>query len=137
MTSIILQTATRFLSTLLLLFSLFLLLRGHDEPGGGFVGGLVAASAFALYATAYNVAAARAALRFDPRTIAALGLLIAAASGVPALLVGEPYLTSYWTEIELRGLPDLKFGTPLLFDVGVYLGVFGVTLTIVLALEEE
>ncbi len=62
MTSLILSTATRYMLPLLLLFSIFLLLRGHNEPGGGFVGGLVAAAAFALYAIAFDVATARRTL---------------------------------------------------------------------------
>ena len=68
MNSLLLRTAARFLVTLLLLFSIFLLLRGHNEPGGGFVGGLVAAGAFALYGLASNVVEARRALRVDTRT---------------------------------------------------------------------
>ena len=68
MTSLILRTATRFLMPLLLLFALFLLFRGHNEPGGGFVGGLVVAAAFVLYAIAYGVDAGRRALLVDPST---------------------------------------------------------------------
>ncbi|HMN02746.1 MAG TPA: MnhB domain-containing protein, partial [Geobacter anodireducens] len=66
MQSLFLATAVRLLLPLLLLFSLFLLLRGHNEPGGGFVGGLVAAAAFALHALAHGVAAARRVLRVEP-----------------------------------------------------------------------
>ena len=73
MTSSILRTATRFLMPLLLLFALFLLLRGHNEPGGGFVGGLVVAAAFVLYAIAYGVAAGRRALLVDPSTLLGAG----------------------------------------------------------------
>ena len=81
---------------LLLLFSVFLLLRGHNEPGGGFVGGLVAAAAFALYAIAYGVERARRALLVKPLTLLGAGLLIALASGVPAVLRGQPFLTAQW-----------------------------------------
>jgi len=76
--SLILSTATRLLLPLLLMFSIFLLLRGHNEPGGGFVGGLVAAAAFALHAIAYSVAATRRLLIIDPRALIGTGLLIAA-----------------------------------------------------------
>lgn len=137
MTSLILRTSARLLLTLLLLFAIFLLLRGHNEPGGGFVGGLVAAAAFALYAIADGPSAARRAIRIDPRTLIASGLLIAVASGIPALLDGEPFLTGQWGALRLPGLPDVTLGTPLLFDVGVFLAVLGVTLTIILALAEE
>jgi multicomponent Na+:H+ antiporter subunit B len=137
MISIILRTATKFLITLLLLFSVFLLLRGHNEPGGGFVGGLVAASAYTLHALAYDVASTRSALRFEPRMFIGIGLVTAALSGLLPLLFGRPFLTGLWADIELPGGGVLDLGTPLLFDVGVYLGVVGVVLTIILSLAEE
>jgi multicomponent Na+:H+ antiporter subunit B len=133
--SYILTTATRFLLPLLLLFSIFLLQRGHNEPGGGFVGGLVAGAAFALYTIAYTVRDARRALRVNPRTLIALGLLAAAGSGTLGLLGGEAYLTGLWSTFSVPALG--KLGTPLLFDVGVYLVVLGVTLTIIYVLAEE
>ncbi len=133
--SLILSTATRYLLPLLLLFSFFLLLRGHNEPGGGFVGGLVAAAAFALYALAMDVKAAREILKVDPRVLIAAGVLTAASSGLLSLLTGKPFLTALWLK---QPLPVLgKVGTPLLFDVGVYLLVLGVTLMIIFALVEE
>ncbi|MDQ4147291.1 MAG: Na+/H+ antiporter subunit B [Pseudomonadota bacterium] len=134
---IVLRTATRFLFTLLLLFSIFLLVRGHNEPGGGFVGGLVAASAFALYSIAYDVMVARRVLWLDPRTLIGLGLLIAVSSGLLAVFLGQPFLTGRWGYINVLGVGQLDVGTPLLFDIGVYLVVVGVTLTIILALSEE
>ena len=137
MNSLILQTATRFLVTLLLLFSIFLLLRGHNEPGGGFVGGLVGAAAFVLYAIAYDPAAARRAIRFDPHTLIGLGLLLAVGSGCVPLLSGKPFLTGQWTSLRLLGATKLELGTPLFFDIGVYLAVFGVTVMIILTLVEE
>jgi multicomponent Na+:H+ antiporter subunit B len=137
MSSLILRTATRFLITLMLLFSIFLLLRGHNEPGGGFVGGLVAAGALTLYALAYDEAAARAALRLDTRTLIGLGLALALAAAVLPLLFGRPLLTGLWGYVPLLGGGELDLGTPLLFDLGVYLAVLGVTLTIVLPLAEE
>ena len=85
---------------LLLLFSVFLLLRGHNEPGGGFVGGLVAAAAFALYAIAFGVRRARQALLVKPMTLLGAGLLIALFSGLPAVLRRQPFLTAVW-------VPDL------------------------------
>jgi len=133
--SLILSTATRYLLPLLLLFSFFLLLRGHNEPGGGFEGGLVAAAAFALYAIALDVGAARGILKVDPRVLIGLGVLTSAASGILSLLAGKPFLTALWFK---HTLPVLgKVGTPLLFDMGVYLLVLGVTLMIIFALVEE
>ncbi len=133
MSPIVLRTAARYLVPLLLLLSLFLLWRGHNEPGGGFVGGLVVAAAFVLRALAEGAASARQALRVGPRTLIGAGLLVMAAAGTAGLLRGEPFLTGLW----LGGHPGgLALGTPLLFDVGVYLVVAGVSLVILLELAE-
>jgi multisubunit Na+/H+ antiporter MnhB subunit len=135
MTSSILQTATRFLMPLLLLFALFLLWRGHNEPGGGFVGGLVAAAAFVLYAMAYGVDAGRRALLVDPTTLLGGGLLVAFLSGVPAVLTGRAFMTGLWMRVGV-GSAVVDVGTPLVFDVGVLLTVTGVVLTIVFTLAD-
>jgi multicomponent Na+:H+ antiporter subunit B len=139
MNSLILQTATRFLFPLLLLFAVFVLLRGHNEPGGGFAGGLVAASAYALYALAFGVPATRAVLTVDPRGLIGIGLLIAVASALASLPLGLPLMThqAMWGELTLPGLGKLAIGSPLFFDLGVFLVVVGMALTIILPLAEE
>ncbi len=134
MDSVVLRTATRYLLPLLLLFSIFTLLRGHNEPGGGFVGGLVAATAFALYAIAYGVEAARLLLRVSSRRLIGVGLMIAAVSGVVGWFYGRPFMTARWDTREIGVIG--KLGTPLMFDIGVYLVVIGVVLTIIFALIE-
>lgn len=134
--SLILRTAAHFLLPLLLIFSVFLLLRGHNEPGGGFIAGLVAASAVALYMFAVDVRSAKRVLRFEPRDLMGWGLLVGVISGVPAVFVGQPFFTSQWLELKLPLLGELKVGTPLLFDVGVYLVVIGAVLLILLSLAE-
>ena len=135
MTSSILQTAARLLMPLLLLFALFLLLRGHNQPGGGFVGGLVVAASFVLYSIAFSVDAARRALLVRPSTLLGIGLLVALVSGLPGVVLGQPFMTSVWTTVPL-GSTDLDVGTPLVFDIGVFLAVIGVVLTIVFTLAE-
>jgi multicomponent Na+:H+ antiporter subunit A len=130
-TSTIFRTAARLLMPLLLLFSVFLLLRGHNEPGGGFVGGLVAAAAFALYAIAFGAERARQALLVQPLTLLGAGLLIALGSGVPAALRGQPFMTAQWA------LGPVALGTPALFDIGVFLVVAGVVLMMIFSLAEE
>lgn len=137
MSSPILPTVSRIMLPLLLLFSLFLLLRGHNEPGGGFAGGLVAATAFTLYAIAYDVTSSRQLLRLDTHLIIGAGLLIAVGAGIWPLLSGEPFLTGQWGYVPIPGIGSVDFGTPFLFDVGVYLVVVGVTLMIILPLAEE
>jgi multicomponent Na+:H+ antiporter subunit B len=135
MTSSILQTATRLLMPLLLLFAVFLLLRGHNQPGGGFVGGLVVASSFVLYSIAFGVAAGRRALLVRPSTLLGVGLLVALTSGLPGVFTGHPFMTAQWTEMPF-GPTTVAVGTPLVFDVGVFLAVVGVVLMIVFTLAE-
>jgi multicomponent Na+:H+ antiporter subunit B len=135
MTSLILQTATRVLMPLLLLFAVFLLLRGHNQPGGGFVGGLVVASSFVLYAIAFGVEASRRALLVNPSTLLGVGLLVALSSAFVAVAAGRDFMTALWTELDLGGT-HLALGTPLFFDIGVFLAVIGVVLTIAYTLAE-
>ena len=135
MNSVILATVSRLLTGLLLVFSIFLLLRGHNLPGGGFAGGLVAASAFVLYGLASGFGAARRMLIFYPRLIMGAGLVVAIVSGVLGLAAGRPFLTGLWDKTPLPVIG--KLGTPLLFDVGVYLTVLGVTTLIVFSLGED
>lgn len=135
MGSIILYLAARYLMPLLMVFSVFLLIRGHNEIGGGFVGGLVAAAAFILFAIANNVQAARRILRVQSRTLVAAGLLVALLSGLIGWLSGKPFMTGLWLKDPLPVIG--KIGTPLMFDVGVYLVVIGVTLLIIFTLAED
>ena len=136
MTSLILQTATRVLMPLLLLFAAFLLWRGHNQPGGGFVGGLVVASSFVLYSIAFGVDAARRALLVTPSKLLGVGLLVALASTLPSVVAGQPFMTAQWVELGLAG-NVVAVGTPLVFDVGVFLAVIGVVSTIVFTLADE
>jgi multicomponent Na+:H+ antiporter subunit B len=133
--SLVFQTTTRALTPLLLGFSLFMLLRGHNEPGGGFIGGLLAVTAFALYALAFDARQARALLRVSPRTLTVVGLLLATTSGCLSWLTRQPFMTGLWLPFDLPA--ELKIGTVLLFDIGVYLIVLGATLLILLTLSEE
>ena len=135
MKSLILRTASRYLMVLLVLFSVFILFKGHNEPGGGFVGGLLIAGAFALYALAYEAETARRLLRFDPRTIIGVGLVTAAVSGLAAMWHGQPFLTGLWLPYRIPFLG--KLGTVFFFDLGVYLVVLGTTLLVLFTLEEE
>ena len=144
MNSLILGAATRVLVALLLLFSVYMLLRGHNQPGGGFIGGLIAAIGFALYAIAQGTAAARAALRIDPRDLGLIGLALALLAGLSAALFGDPLFTGQWWFLggDSGGGGDggdkgLPLSSVLVFDIGVYLVVVGAVLTLVFALEEE
>lgn len=135
MKSLILKTAAKYLLPLLLLFSGFLLLRGHYLPGGGFVGGLVAAIAFILHAFATDTQDAQRFLKYNPGILIPMGLTVALTSGVIPLFHGYPLFTGMWLEdpVPVIGL----LGTPLLFDIGVFLVVIGVTITIIFTIAES
>lgn len=109
----------------ILLVSLWVLLRGHNEPGGGFIGGLLAVSASVLWAIAHGSEAATRRLPYGSALrLTVIGIGVGVLSGVPALLLGLPYLTHLWGYIPL-GFTELKVSTVMIFDLGVYLAVWG------------
>jgi multicomponent Na+:H+ antiporter subunit B len=136
MRTLIFRTVAPYLTSIMVLFSIFVLLRGHNEPGGGFIGGLIAASAFAIYGIACGVSPVRRALRYHPMAISGFGLFMAACSGIVSLFAGVPFLTGLWVYPKIFGY-ELALSTPLFFDIGVYLVVLGSITSIALALEER
>ena len=138
MNSLIFSTISRLLVGLMLLFSVFLLWRGHNEPGGGFIGGLVAAAGIIVYGLAEGPAMMRKLLRVNPRILVLIGLLTAVVAGLLPLLQNSAFLTGLWLFIgSTETDKGLALGTPLLFDIGVYLVVVGGVAGMVIALEEE
>lgn len=137
MNTLILRTIAPTLTSLMVIYSIIVLLSGHNQPGGGFIGGLIAASAFALYGIACGVAPVRRALYFHPISISAFGLLLAALSGMPSLIQGVPFLSGLWWFPELAKGIEVPLSTPLFFDIGVWLVVVGSLVSIALALEEK
>lgn len=135
--SLILRTTTRFLAPVMLLFSIFLLFRGHNNLGGGFSGGLIAASAYGLYTMAYGAEEAQAALPVNPPFIIGIGLLLSLFGGLIPLLRGDQFLESKWASLEVGPTSTIELGTPLLFDTGIYLIVLGVITTIIVVLERS
>ena len=134
--STILTTATRVLLPLMLVFAFYILVRGHNDPGGGFIAGLIAATAFALYGFSSGMDAARGMLRVHPRTLIGTGLLMAVLSGfVAPIFTSDVFLTAIWGSVSLPAFG--KPGTPVLFDIGVCLTVIGVVLMIIFALGED
>jgi multicomponent Na+:H+ antiporter subunit B len=132
MNSVILRTMAPFLTVLMIVFSVFVLLRGHNAPGGGFIGGLLAAAAIALYALAFGVEATRRALKAHPMAIAGGGLLLSTVSGLVSWFLGKPFMTGLWFKVA-----GVDLSTVMSFDLGVYLVVLGAFSTILLALEER
>ncbi|MEO8758095.1 MAG: MnhB domain-containing protein [Devosia sp.] len=130
MNTLIFRTTAPVIAAAMVLFSFIILLRGHSDPGGGFIAGLIVASAAAVYGMALGVGAVRKLLRFNPLAFAGFGVLLAAASGLLSAAFGDPFLTGLW-------LPGHLFGTPGLFDIGVYFVVFGTVTAMALALEDR
>ena len=130
MTSSVLRTAARLLSPLLAALSVIIMLRGHNEPGGGFIGGLVLAMALLLPAFV-DQATPRLNLWVDPQRLIGLGWLIALLCPLSSLLAGQDFFESVWLgSIWLPVVGKVGIGTPLFFDLGVFLTVAGVTLKI-------
>lgn len=133
--SIVLRTVSRLMMPLLLLLSVFMLLRGHNLPGGGFIGGLVASSAIIMQMIAFGPAYARDVIRVNYLTLASVGILIAVVWSMPALFFGMPFMAAFWMSEPIPGVGTM--GTPVAFDVGVFITVIAVTTKIAMLLSEE
>lgn len=136
MNTLLFRTAAPLIVATMLVFSVYICLRGHNEPGGGFIGGLIAASAIAVYGMASGVPAVRRALRLDPMAIAGFGVVLAGLSGLISIFIDAPFLTSIWLYLDL-GETVVPLSTPLFFDLGVYLTVFGTLSAVAMALESD
>ncbi len=135
MRTIILKTASSYLLPVLLIFSVFILLRGHYLPGGGFVGGLIASMAYVLHAFANGLSDTKNLLRFHPGFLMPVGLALAFVSGLVPMFFDLPFMTGLWYP---ESIPVLgAIGSTLFFDIGVYLVVVGVTLTIIFTIVDE
>lgn len=136
MNTVIFRTLAPLIVAIMLVFSFYVCLRGHNEPGGGFIGGLIAAASMAVFGMASGVAEVRKALRVDPMAIAGFGVLMAGASGLVSMFIDAPFMTSIWFYLEI-GETVVPLSTPLFFDLGVYCVVFGTLAAIALSLEGD
>lgn len=127
----ILRTAHRHLLPVVLVLSLIVLWRGHNLPGGGFIGGLIAAMGGVLIYLSEGREAARRMLRIEPERLLVIGLGLAFLSALAGLFAGVGFFAALWLPaFELPLLGKILLGTPLLFDVGVYLVVVGFSLSV-------
>ncbi|WP_411345428.1 Na+/H+ antiporter subunit A [Paenibacillus sp. WLX1005] len=134
---VILATGTKVIVFIILTFALYLFFAGHNNPGGGFIGGLMAASALILLALAFNVELARRVVPIDYRDLIATGLGIAYLTGIGSFLFGMPFLSHTFAYVELPFLGKTELATAMIFDLGVFLTVIGVTMIIILQIGED
>ncbi|WP_440682551.1 MnhB domain-containing protein [Cysteiniphilum halobium] len=132
--SILLKTTTRFLTQIMLLLSVLLVLRGHNYPGGGFIGALCASLAITLYALAHEVSIS--GLKHWTTKLITLGLCCLLLSICLPLFFGKPMLTGLWLTWSVFG-SEIKLGSPLIFDFGIYFTITGSLSWLIINLEDK
>lgn len=133
----ILREASKVLVFIIMIFSIYILFAGHHNPGGGFIGGLITASALLLLYVAFDVDAVQEIIPVDFKIVGAAGLLLAILTGAGAMLFGVPFLTQAYTYVNLPLFGETALATALLFDLGVYLVVIGTTMTLIRSISED
>ena len=134
MNSLILQIAVRYLVPVMFLVSLLLLFRGHHQPGGGFIGALLASSALIFKTFVTGSGETKRNIPLRPLILIIAGLTIAFSAAIIPLFLGMSFFQGAWYEINLPLIG--KPGTPLLFDIGVYILVLGIVSKIVLSIGD-
>lgn len=137
MISLILATLVRLIFPVLMIFSLHLLLRGHNDPGGGFIAGLVTAAAIVLQYVARSSEYVRNAIPVNYRVLLAVGLALAGGTGTAALVFGHEFLTHSFLDVSLGWFGHVEMSSAIGFDLGVYCVVVGATLMLISAVGEE
>ena len=133
----LLATGARTMIPTLIAFSLYLLVVGHDAPGGGFAGGLVGSAALLLVYLAYGDRGVRRVLPTSPEILTGIGLGIAFAAGALGLLFGDVFLSALEAKTTIPVIGDVKITSVLVFDAGVYLVVLGLIATAIVRLGGE
>ncbi|WP_307892376.1 Na(+)/H(+) antiporter subunit B [Bacillus swezeyi] len=134
---VILQTVTKIASFIILLFSFHIFFAGHNNPGGGFIGGLMTASSFVLLLLAYDLKTVRNILPINFIYVAASGLFISLCTGIGSFVFSAQFLSHAFDYFQLPLLGKTELATAVLFDIGVYLVVVGVTMTIIQTIGER
>lgn len=133
---VIVPAISRVLFYMVLVFSLYLFFRGHNQPGGGFAAGVMAASAVVIWALAYERTAALAMVPVHPRYLIGTGLLIMAAVGLAGMLVDKPFLTHAFGHWHVPTVGEVELASAALFDLGVAFAVFGAIHWLVAAMSD-
>lgn len=133
----VLATGAKTMVPTLTLFSLFLLIVGHDLPGGGFAGGLLASAALLMVFFAFGVRGLRRAIPVDPEILTGIGLGLAILGGIVGWVFADAFLAYAATSVSLPIVGSVKLTSLLLFDLGVYVLVVGLVVTAVTRLGQE
>ncbi|MFC3038844.1 Na(+)/H(+) antiporter subunit B [Virgibacillus xinjiangensis] len=134
---LILRTTTSVITFILLGFSIYLFIAGHNAPGGGFIGGLLTAAAILLLNMAYGMEAVKKMLPINYTTMIPIGLAVALGTGAGSFLFGVPFLSQTFGYFHFPIFGEVELATAMLFDLGVYLTVVGVMMTIILTIAED
>ncbi|PAV31577.1 Na(+)/H(+) antiporter subunit B [Virgibacillus profundi] len=135
--NVILQAVTKIAVFIILTLAVYLFLSGHNSPGGGFIGGLVLATAFVLLFIVFDIETVQKAIPFDFKRVAALGAFLAVGTGFGSLLFGEPFLSQSFGYFDLPIFGKTELATVTIFEAGVALVVVGVVVTIILSISED
>lgn len=134
---IILHTVTKLAIIIIFTFSIYLFYGGHHNPGGGFIGGLTAASGITLLLLSFDIETLKENIPYDFTKLAAVGVLIAILTGAGSLLFDVPFLTQTFGYFNLPFFGSTELATAVLFDTGVALAVIGTAITIILTISED
>jgi multicomponent Na+:H+ antiporter subunit B len=137
MNSVILQIASKYVRWLMVIFSIIILLRGHNYPGGGFIGGLLAGLSIAYKGFAFTPELVKEQIKIKPEGFIGLGLSVVFFSIWPGVFFKTALMEGVWVTIPFPFSEGIKFGTPFLFDIGVFFIVIGVTLLFLFSLTRE
>lgn len=135
--SFILRSVACFAFFIVNVFAIYLMLRGHNNPGGGFIAGVTSAISLIMLHLALGVREIYRIVRFDPARVAGFGLVLAALTPTASMLFGKPFFDHFHFHVDAPLLGELHFGTPLVFDLGVYLVVVGVTSKMIFTLAQS
>lgn len=136
-TDVILQTATKIFVFIIMTFSIYILFAGHHNPGGGFIGGLITASALVLLYIAFDLQSVRDVIPFDFKKLAATGVIVSVLTGTASFLFDVPFLSQSFTYVDLPFLGKTELASAVIFDLGVYMTVVGTTMTIITSISED
>ncbi|MFD3260566.1 Na(+)/H(+) antiporter subunit B [Paenibacillus lentus] len=134
---VILQTVTKIVVFIILTMAVYLFVSGHNSPGGGFIGGLVLASALVLLFLAFDTETIMNRIPLDFKMVAAVGAFIAVATGVASLFFDVPFLSQAYSYFNLPVFGKTGLATVTIFELGVALAVVGVVVTIILSISED